>query len=142
MMVAKPSHAAKIMVIDDSELVITAVRMILEDAGYTVVALSSPFGTSPSILREKPDLVLLDLMMPGLTGDRIVEVVRKTPALAHTCIVLHSDRDPVELSAAAARCGADGFIVKTCEEEDLLGHVRELLARRRGATTRSAQALI
>lgn len=123
----------KIMVIDDSEIVITAVRMILEDAGYEVVALSSPFGTSPRIMREKPDLVLLDLMMPGLTGDKIVEVVRSTPALARTLIVLHSDRPVEELDAAARRCGANGYIVKTCEEGPLLTQVATWLARRGAA---------
>ena len=128
----------KILVIDDSEIVIAAVRMILEDAGYTVVTLNSPFGTSPRILRERPDLVLLDLMMPGLTGDKIVEVVRRTPALVNTLIVLHSDRSAEELAAAAQRCGADGFILKTCEEQELVTQVQQWLAKRPAPGAREA----
>jgi DNA-binding response OmpR family regulator len=95
----------KILVVDDSDLCRDLTRMMLEDYGYTVVTLES-------LGREKPDLVLLDVSMPALSGNQIVEVTRQHKL--HRCpIVLFSDRPTGELSALARDCGAAGFIAKT-----------------------------
>lgn len=102
----------KILVVDDSDLCRDLTRAMLEDFGYQVVTLESGLGLSRALGREKPDLVLLDVSMPALSGHQIVEVARQHKL--HRCpIVLFSDRPAGELSQLARNCGAAGFIAKT-----------------------------
>lgn len=52
---------------------------MLEEAGYVVITVESPFGLSSALTREQPDVVLVDVTMPGLSGDKLVEItLRKT----------------------------------------------------------------
>ena len=115
---------AKVLIIDDSEVVIGMVQMMLEDAGYEVVALSSGLGASSRILEEQPDLVLMDVNMPAISGDSLVELIRKNPRLSTTKVVLFSDRPAKELGEIAGSCGADGFINKTSDQNELVGSVK------------------
>jgi two-component system sensor histidine kinase ChiS len=119
--------ARKIMVVDDSDLCRDLTRMMLEDFGYQVVTLNSGLGLSRALGREKPDLVLLDVSMPALSGNQIVEVTRQHKL--HRCpIVLFSDRSPSELSTLARDCGAAGFIAKTDNAHSLAQSVERFLA--------------
>jgi CheY-like chemotaxis protein len=120
----------KVLVIDDSEIVLAVVRGMLEEAGFSVVTLASPFGTTPAIAREKPDLVLLDWKMPGLNGDKIVEMVRNSEKLRRTVVVLYSDRPHEELAATARACGADGYMQKTNDSSRLVHQVTTWIATR------------
>jgi len=113
----------KVMVVDDSEMILEIVKLVLEDAGYEVVTRSSPFGTAAAVSVEKPDLLLLDVSMPALSGDKIVEVVRNNEKLKNTKVCLFSDRSEIELNKIVFACGADGFIQKTDDEEKLASQV-------------------
>jgi CheY-like chemotaxis protein len=116
----------KILVVDDSDLCLDLTRMMLEEYGYEVVTLSSGLGLSRALGREKPDLVLLDVSMPAVSGDQIVEVARQNKL--HRCpIVLFSDRPVGELSALARNCGAAGFIPKTSDARTLAQSVSRYL---------------
>lgn len=117
----------KILVVDDSDLCRDLTRMMLEDFGYEVVTLESGLGLSRALGREKPDLVLLDVSMPALSGHQIVEVAKQHKL--HRCpIVLFSDRPAVELSTLARNCGAAGFIAKTDNAHALAQSVSRFLA--------------
>lgn len=116
----------KILVVDDSDLCRDLTRMMLEDHGYEVVTLESGLGLSRALGREKPDLVLLDVSMPAVSGTQIVEVTRQHKL--HRCpIVLFSDRPPAELSRLATSCGAAGFIAKTSNAQTLARSVERFL---------------
>lgn len=118
-----------IIVIDDSVIVREMLTLTLTEAGYVVHALDSPFASAPAIMREKPAMVLLDVSMPGLDGDRIVEIMRRNNvALENTAIILHSDKPEAELAQIAQRCGADGYIQKTMDADHLLRQVKFLVA--------------
>jgi two-component system sensor histidine kinase ChiS len=122
--------AQKILVVDDSDLCRDLTRMMLEDYGYTVVTLESGLGLSRALGREKPDLVLLDVSMPALSGNQIVEVTRQHKL--HRCpIVLFSDRPTGELSMLARTCGAAGFIAKTSNAHLLAQSVGRFLGGER-----------
>jgi len=69
--------AQKILFVDDSDLCRDLTKMMLEDYGYEVVTLASGLGLSRALGREKPDLVLLDVSMPAVAGNQIVEVARQ-----------------------------------------------------------------
>jgi len=118
--------AQKILVVDDSDLCRDLTRMMLEGYGYHVITLESGLGLSRALGREKPDLVLLDVSMPALSGNQIVAVTRQHKL--HRCpIVLFSDRPTGELSALAKTCGADGFIAKTADASELARSVGRFL---------------
>jgi two-component system sensor histidine kinase ChiS len=118
----------KIMVVDDSDLCRDLTRMMLEEYGYQVVTLDSGLGLSRALGTEKPDLVLVDVSMPALSGHQIVEVARQHKL--HRCpMVLFSDRPPQELSELAKKCGAAGFIPKTSNAQSLAQSVGRFLPR-------------
>ena len=119
MSVRKP----KIVVIDDSEIVLEVTKGALEGAGYDVVTHDRPSGCVALILHEKPDLVLMDVNMPGLGGDTIVSVLAKAQPTGDTVVLLHSSLSGEVLRTKSAAAGAHGFIQKS---GDLFGLVREV----------------
>lgn len=114
----------KVLVVDDSEIVLNATRLVLEYSGFEVLTSPTPFGTQSTIARELPDLVLLDVTMPALRGDALVEMIRASKSSRKTRIVLHSDRPAKELNELVQRCGADGYICKTSDHDELVRQVR------------------
>jgi CheY-like chemotaxis protein len=113
----------KVVVIDDSEIVLEVTRGALEGAGFDVVTHDRPAGCVALILHEKPELVLMDVNMPGLGGDTIVSVLGKAAPTSDTVVLLHSSLSAEVLRTKAATAGAHGFIQKS---GDLFGLVREV----------------
>jgi CheY-like chemotaxis protein len=113
----------KIVVIDDSEIVLEVTRGALEGAGYDVVTHDRPAGCVALILHEKPELVLMDVNMPGLGGDTIVSVLAKAAPTSDTIVLLHSSLSAEVLRSKATVAGAHGFLQKS---GDLFGLVREV----------------
>lgn len=113
----------KVIVIDDSEVVLEVTKGALEAAGYEVVVHDRPAGCVALILHEKPDLVLMDVNMPGLGGDTIVTVLAKAQPTAETIVLLHSSLSADVLRSKAAAASAHGYIQKS---GDLFGLVREV----------------
>lgn len=123
-----PQSRLKVLVVDDDEIQLMIVRAWLEDAGYTVVTRSTPFGTAAVVLREQPDIVILDVGMPGLAGDQLVPVIER---LSHSCsvgIVFYSGKDEATLNALAASLPVLGAIRKTTSGAEFLRNLRRLTA--------------
>ncbi|MBI3185380.1 MAG: chemotaxis-specific protein-glutamate methyltransferase CheB [Myxococcales bacterium] len=118
---------AKVLVVDDSPVVLEAARGVLEEAGFQVTTLENPLEVARAVRRERPDLVLIDLCMPALGGDRVASIIRQHGLSGETLLLLYSDRPSEELEAKARECGADGFIEKGAGGAALLARVRELL---------------
>jgi CheY-like chemotaxis protein len=119
----------RVMIIDDSEIVRCTLRDKLEGAGYEVVELSSAIGASREILRRKVQVVLLDVSMPGLSGDRFVSVLRNTPRLEELAIVIVSGETEARLAELRRNTAADGVLSKSQIESDLLPLLTRLLRR-------------
>jgi CheY-like chemotaxis protein len=118
----------KIVLVDDSELTRELVKHALESQGYQVTCLDSPFGLSRAVNRERPDLVLIDVSMPGLQGDKLVQVMLSHRL--HRCpLVLHSDKSEEELKELVKSSGASGFIQKKSDGPALAQAVAAFLAR-------------
>jgi CheY-like chemotaxis protein len=100
------------LIVDDSEICREVTRVMLESCGYQVVAIDNQFTLGQVLGKEKPDLVLIDVGMPAIRGDQLVEVAKRYRL--HKCpLVLFSDRSENELAQLARACGAHGFICKT-----------------------------
>ena len=113
----------KIVVIDDNEIVLEATQSALEGAGYEVLTHDRPVGCVALILHEKPELVLMDVNMPGLGGDTILSVLVKALPTRDTVLLLHSSVSAEQLRNKVASAGAHGYIQKS---SDLFGLVREV----------------
>jgi CheY-like chemotaxis protein len=126
----RKKRRGKILVVDDSEIVRMSVSDMLEDRGFDVVAVAGVFALSQLVASETPDLVLMDVSMPAISGDKAVEIARRNQS-ADCPIVLFSDRKPEELQMLARRCGAAGFIRKTGNGDELAEAVERHLAGNR-----------
>ena len=115
-----------ILVVDDSEVLLKITRLYLINAGFEVITRSRPIGTAAEILRMKPDIVLLDVLMPGLTGDKITKLIRESGVA--TKIVLHSGKENNELRELSIECGADGYIKKTNDNHEFINKVKSFLS--------------
>ena len=123
------TDALKIVIIDDSEIVLDLTRSVLEREGMTVVTCSSPIGATLVVAREKPDLVLVDVDMASMSGERVVAGIKSGPRTAGVRVVLYSDRRLDELGQISDRCGADGFIRKGGEAGALVRSIRRIAVR-------------
>jgi CheY-like chemotaxis protein len=115
-----------VLVLDDSEIALEVARGALESAGYAVVTSTSTFGFSRLCMQTNPDLVVVDVNMPALAGDRLVEILRRFQSRPFP-IVLHSDRPAAELKSLALACGANGSARKSADCAALLREIERLL---------------
>ena len=116
----------KIVVVDDSPICLEIARLALEPRGHMVLALESPFGLTKLLNEMHPDLVLLDVNMPALQGDKLAAVVLKYRE--YRCpVVFLSDRPARELSALADACGVSGYLNKTDDLDALADAVESYL---------------
>jgi two-component system OmpR family response regulator len=117
-----------VLVVDDSAVCRETVRHVLEGSGYRVVELATPFGFSHALNRERPDLVLVDVDMPAISGDQLVTIAKNHKL--HRCpMVLHSNSPVERLQSLVQQSGAAGYIVKDGNAESLLRSVAAHISR-------------
>lgn len=120
----------RILVVEDNPLNLKLVRDVLEHAGYDVVDAETGEEGIEVAAREHPDLVLMDLQLPGIDGAEALQRLRAgvldpdVPVVAVTALAMPADR------AAAVDAGFDGWIEKPISVRALPGQVADLLARR------------
>lgn len=115
------------MVVDDSEVVLEMTRSALDAAGYHVVVRNRPSGSIAAMLQEEPDLVLVDVSMPGIGGDTLVRCFGTAHPNSRTIVLLYSSLPEEALSAKATASGAHGYIQKTHDPARLVRQVRRWL---------------
>ena len=109
---------AKILIIDDSGLSRRIMRKILSEAGHEVIESSDGFSALELFTMEQPDIVFLDLTMPGITG---IEVLKQLKSFASSAHVIIASADIQQLTKELVKQeGADGFINKPFVEEEVL----------------------
>lgn len=119
----------RILIIDDDEKLLGAVRRLLTAAGLDVLTSDSALRFPKIAQRERPDLVLLDIEMPALTGEHVLEMTRLFEFLREIPIVLHSARSEEDLQAIVSRTNAIGYIKKTGNPMSLVAQVRKFLEK-------------
>jgi CheY-like chemotaxis protein len=138
---ARLMAARKILILDDSEICRDVVKVVLEQRGFEVIGLDSPFGFGAALNEVRPDLVLLDAQMPGLSGDKLVQIVLRHGF--HRCpIVFYSELTAEHLERLVRSSGASGFIEKRSDGESLARlitmHLRRFEEERFGPSSRRA----
>jgi len=107
-----PEVFMKVLVIDDDDIVRLVMVESLEEAGFDVVDLPSPIGATKTIVDNEIEAVAVDVLMPGMSGDKLSQLLRKNPRLADIGIVLVSSMEPTELERLREESGADEIVQK------------------------------
>ncbi len=118
-----------LVIVDDSETTRELVESILTRRGWRVIALDSPFTLSGVLNAERPDVVLMDVEMPALHGDKVVEIMNRAHHHMHRCpLVLYSGLPETQLAALAHRAGAAGYIRKDVAATELVVRIEQILS--------------
>ncbi len=120
------SRSDKILVVDDSPDNVFLIKTILEEEGYTVSTAENGYSALKKIAEAPFDLVLLDLMMPGMDGYEVTRCIRENKSLPFVPILLITAHDSPNV-AQGLDLGADDFIRKPVTVDELLARVRSLL---------------
>lgn len=118
---------AKILIVEDEEKLAKFVQLELGYEGYEVIVANDGLSGLMSARDNEPDLVLLDWMMPGLTGVEVCRRLRATGAMMP--VILLTAKDGIEDRVAGLDAGADDYVVKPFSIEELLARVRAHLRR-------------
>ncbi|MGO8688506.1 MAG: HD domain-containing phosphohydrolase [Thermoguttaceae bacterium] len=127
--VRRAEAAAKIMIVDDEPINIKAVTKYLKDAGFShLAATSDPRQIVTILQQENPDVLLLDIMMPGVNGLDILQTVRASAQFARIPVLILTAIDDRKVKAAALDLGATDFLTKPVDPIDLVPRVRNVVA--------------
>ncbi len=113
--------------IDDSILIYQSLERILTDSGYRCYGVQDPLKIMPSLIRNKPDFIFLDLLMPITNGYEVCEQIRKTPSLKHIPVIILTGKDGLIDRMRSKMVGATGFLGKPVEAEAVLKMIDKYL---------------
>jgi adenylate cyclase len=120
------TSSARILVVDDTPANVRLLEAVLRPRGYDVLSAGSGSEALESVTRDRPDLVLLDIVMPGMDGYEVCRRLRAMPAGAVLPVVMVTASGNEE-KLRALEVGADDFIAKPFDQAELVARVRSLL---------------
>jgi DNA-binding response OmpR family regulator len=127
--------AEKILVVDDDLDTLKLVGMMLQRQGYNIVAAINGAQALSKVPAEKPDLILLDVMMPDIDGFEVCKRIRSDPSHAGIPILMFTAKTQVDDKVQGFESGADDYLPKPTHPAELLAHVKALLGRSRVSST-------
>lgn len=135
-MPSAPRGGKRVLLVDDDEPYLKVTERLLRAAGYEVVTRTGVLGTSFVVSSVRPDVVLVDLNMPMVNGDRLVPLMmrgRFEPPYVSPYVVLFSGVDEKLLTRRALECGADDSIPKGLTPKEFLARVAECVVKAEAA---------
>jgi two-component system cell cycle response regulator len=129
---------AKILVADDSSVERAAARTALEDAGYAVMEAVDGQQALEVFAKDRPDLVMLDVVMPRLTGLETCRILKAKSGGNYLPVIMVSTRNSVNARVEGLRSGADDYLGKPYDAEELRARVEALLRTRKVIAERAA----
>jgi DNA-binding NarL/FixJ family response regulator len=132
-----------VVLVDDQAMIRAGLRSLLEDAGIAVIAEAADGGRGVDLVRQtRPDVVLMDLRMPLMDGVEAVRRLRADNTLSSVRVLVlttfDSDRDVI----AALSAGADGFLSKTADPEDLVAAINTVAHGEASLSPRATRAVL
>ena len=127
MMESRADRKSRILVVEDNAAFRKILKTRLESVGYETMTAQDGLEGLNMARREKPDLVVLDLMLPGLDGHKVCRLLKSDRKYGHIPIVIFTSRDLDEDAELAETCGADGFVLKTTRSEVMMDVMMEVM---------------
>jgi putative two-component system response regulator len=122
-----PPATATVLVVDDEPAIVDLLRAYLEDEGYRVMAAHRGEEALEKAFGRRPDLVLLDVLMPGLNGFEVCRRLKADPRTQFMPVIILTGLQELKEKTAGAEVGADDFLTKPFDRVELLTRVRNLL---------------
>ncbi len=114
----------QILIVDDDERLLLTTKAFLEREGYSVSVTTSPFGVSKLVRELQPNLILLDVNMPALSGEGLAEVLARNDRVSSIPVLFYSSNDADSLRETAKRLSVAGYVCKG-DLAELRSKVRE-----------------
>lgn len=121
----------KILVVDDDLDTLRLVGLMLQRQGYQIIAATNGTQAITLTQAEKPDLVLLDIMMPDVDGYEVTRRLRSNPVTKHIPIIMFTAKTMVDDKVLGFESGVDDYLTKPTQPRELFAHVKAVLARGR-----------
>jgi len=125
----KPRFGTTIMIVDDSSTVVFALRRMLEQNGFLTIAAYDAESAISLAKAHRPDLIFMDVVLPGMNGFEATRVLRKMPDTLDTPIVVMSGNQMATERFWVIRIGANDFMTKPFTRRDVFERVERLLNR-------------
>jgi DNA-binding response OmpR family regulator len=122
----------KILIIEDDPATQRLVDYSLKQEGYQVITASNGLDGIRKAIGLSPDLVILDIMLPGMDGFEICYRLKSEPATAQIPILMFSAKAQEIDKGTGKRVGADDYLTKPSAPSEIISHVEKLLAKRKG----------
>ena len=119
----------KILIVDDEPDILRLTSLRLRKLGYDVLTAVDGKEALDAIRNENPDLVLLDLLIPFMNGAEVCEQVKNDKTLKHIPIILFTAHSDTMTAEKAKKLGAEDYIIKPFDPEELTDKVEEILAQ-------------
>tara|TARA_B100000886_G_scaffold177136_1_gene121384 strand:- start:174 stop:875 length:702 start_codon:yes stop_codon:yes gene_type:complete len=119
----------RVLVVDDESDVTELLHYRLEQEGYRVATLNDPLGFVAKVREFEPDLMLLDIMMPELSGMQLCRIVRADPSMKDIPVIFLSARGEVEDRIKGLEAGAEDYVSKPFNTNELLLRISKMLKR-------------
>ena len=126
----------RILTVEDDERIRTSVRLALEDEGWTVEEAASGEDALNAFTREAADVVLIDIMLPGIDGFDVCRAIRRVSDVPIVMVTARADTHDV---VAGLEAGADDYLTKPFAPKELSARIRALLRRARSADPSAPQ---
>jgi two-component system, OmpR family, phosphate regulon response regulator PhoB len=136
---------SKILIVEDDPDILALLHFNLEKAGYQTFRADSGEQAIPAAQKHSPDLVLLDLLLPGMDGLEVCRRMKRDPALQHIPIIMVTAKGEEMDRVVGLELGADDYVVKPFSIREIILRIQKLLDRREKQSTPSflkAESLI
>lgn len=117
----------KILIVDDDPNIVISLEFLMKREGFDVVVATDGEAALAAMEQHRPDLVLLDIMMPKKDGYEVCQQIRATPAWKHVGIIMVTAKGRDTERAKGLALGADAYITKPFSTKDLAQQVKQLL---------------
>jgi CheY-like chemotaxis protein len=120
----------RILIVDDDFETLRMVGLMLQRQGYSIIAANNGEQALLQAKSERPDLIILDIMMPSMDGFQVCQLLRADPLTENTPVLMFTAKGQLDDKVAGYDAGADDYLTKPVHPAELIAHIKALLARR------------
>ena len=117
----------KILIVEDDSAVSTMLQKLLKAYHYRTVLAEDGLDALSAVRREKPDMIVLDVMLPGMDGFKVCRMIKYDQQFKQIPVMILTSRMTPEDERLAFQCGADAFVTKATKTEVILSEIKNLL---------------